>query len=476
MRTTSVRILGSIALTLCIGACTSSGTGDSPGSAGSNGQGSAGSGSQGTAGGQGSGGTQGSAGTGTQGTGGTQGSAGTGTQGTGGTQGTAGGGQGTAGAGGAQGTAGAGGAQGTAGAGGAQGTAGTMGSGGTGTPVLSAGCNMPPAQADAPNKFVQKIVMVTGVPADFIANYPLDAGTTFTWTKRNYYVRIPMGYDPTKAYPVDMAGTGCAGGETTGSGGEYTLPSSATGQPDAIQIGLSYDKSSKANPSCIAFTDDYTNSPEPAYISSVIDDVAAHYCVDKNRFFMNGYSSGAFEASMAGGANADKLRAIGLQIGGGMRMKHPPYSTHPIAAMFVVGLLDQGNPIGPLATPLNDTIGSVAARDEILKRNGCVDAATTITDTCAHGAMVAAAEPNPLPCQAGVMDGDTYGSAPNAMWDAAYPKCHMYTGCPAKYPVVWCPLLVNHGNGPNPMGTDGGATVENYRRAGMWKFFSSLPE
>jgi hypothetical protein len=42
--------------------------------------------------------------------------------------------------------------------------------------------------------------------------------------------------------------------------------------------------------------------------------------------------------------------------------------------------------------------------------------------------------------------------------------------------VAWCPLLVNHGNGLslNPMGADGGQTVESCRRDGMWKFFSSL--
>ena len=120
--------------------------------------------------------------------------------------------------------------------------------------------------------------------------------------------------------------------------------------------------------------------------------------------------------------------------------------------MFVVGLADTGNPIGPLTTPQNDTLGSFQARDELLKRNGCVaqDFALTTTDAM------------------------KFGNAPHEMWDAAYPKCQKYSGCPAKYPVVWCPLDVNHGNGPNPMGGDA-ALVEPYRRVGMWKFFSTLP-
>lgn len=53
------------------------------------------------------------------------------------------------------------------------------------------------------------------------------------------------------------------------------------------------------------------------------------------------------------------------------------------------------------------------------------------------------------------------------------------SGCPVKYPIVWCVLDVNHANGPMPMGSDGypnnGANLENYRLQGVWDFFDSLP-
>jgi hypothetical protein len=43
--------------------------------------------------------------------------------------------------------------------------------------------------------------------------------------------------------------------------------------------------------------------------------------------------------------------------------------------------------------------------------------------------------------------------------------CVKYTGCPAAYPVVWCPL-------------DGGHQVDNsggvQYKPGIWKFWSSL--
>jgi hypothetical protein len=458
----SLRILGSCALALWLGACSSGGSsGSSPGSGGS-GPGTGGSGP----------GTGGSVGTGGSGTGGSVGTGGSG-PGSGGSVGT--GGSGGTGVGGSVGTGGSGGATGTGGAGGTGGAAGgATGTGGTGMVVKSTGCGMAPAATDSMKNFIQKTIMISGVDPAFISMYPVNAGSQFNWTKRNYYVRLPANYDENKAYPVDMEGTGCNGPETSGSSGEYSLPNTPN-QAEAIQIGLSYVTSMAANSNCSAFTDDYVNSPEPPYLNGVIDEVLSKYCADTGRVFIHGYSSGAFEASMAGGAVADKIRAIGLQVGGGMRMKHPPYKTNPVAAMFVVGTLDQGNPIGPLATPLNDTVGSVAARDELLKRNGCVASDFQIVDTCAHGIMVAMKEPNPLPCTAGILDGDTYSNVPHEMWDPLYPKCMKYSNCPAKYPVVWCPLDVNHGNGPNPMGADM-TQIENYRRVGMWKFFSSLPE
>jgi hypothetical protein len=340
----------------------------------------------------------------------------------------------------------------------------------------SVGCGMAPSSTDSSTKFVQHVLVLPDGSVDpaFVSKFPVNNGDQFNWTRRNYYVRLPMNYDLNKAYPVDMEGTGCAGGETTGSSGEYALPATLH-QAEAIQIGLSYVTSTKAEPSCVEFADDFPNSPEPAYLHAVIADIQSRYCVDTNRIFINGYETGAAESELAGCTNADEIRAFGVQIGGGLHLNRPSCKQRPVAAMFVVGLLDLGEPIGPLAMPQNDTFGSVTERDELLHRNGCVAPDFEIVDTCPHATMLANGG-FALPCAPGVSDGDTYGNVPHQIWDPAFPKCMTYTGCPAKYPVVWCPLLVNHGNGPNPMGPDGGMIIENYRRTGLWKFFSTLPD
>jgi hypothetical protein len=434
-----------------LGACEASGapgTGGQGGEGGSAGSGTAGAGAAGT-------GTAGA--TGTAGTTGAAGTAGTAdATGVAGDPGTA-----DAGTAGTTGTAGATGAAGAA-------SAGTTGTAGTSDASPSPGCGMMPGARDSTTGFVKHDIMVTGVDPAFVAAHPPLAGGTYTFTMRNYYLRLPKGYDPNLPVPIDMAENGCGGTDTVGATGAYTLPAGA-GQTEALQVGLSYVPSASVTPGCPEFADDFVNSPEPQYLDAVIDDIAAKYCVNRNKIFVNGYD--AWETVLSGCTNQDKVRAFGVQIGGGLRLLRPLCMNKPVAAMFVVGTLDTGIPIGPLATPQQDTFGSAPARDELLKRNGCVAADFQIVDTCAAGQQAGAGG---RPCTAGVATGDTFGNAPHAMWNAKFPKCQMYTGCPAKFPVVWCPLDVNHGNGPNPAGPDS-TILPSYRLTAMWEFFSSLP-
>src|SRR5262249_28046147 len=140
---------------------------------------------------------------------------------------------------------------------------------------------------------------------------------------------------------------------------------------------------------------------------AMIADVEAKYCIDKSKIFVHGYSSGAWETYLLGCARPNVVRGIGPQVGGGLRLNGPKCMNQPVAAIMVEGLQDTENPIGPTAQPVHDSHGSAPARDEILARNGCQGTATT-------------------------------------MWDPMYPLCVKYTGCPDKYPVVWCAINTAH--------------------------------
>jgi hypothetical protein len=270
---------------------------------------------------------------------------------------------------------------------------------------------------------------------------------------------LPNNYDGTTPFPAILEGGGCTSGPTNNGGG-YNAGEGG----NAIRIGLSY----VAAGGCFADGGEWTgepaagfgcspdeahigicvNNPEVPYVNAILDYLEAHFCVDLGKIFIGGYSSGAWEASTVSCALADRIRGMSTTFGG-MRI-HRAACPGPTAALMLAGLDDNSNPIGPMvmgmglpsvglsATEVDDDIleldsnGSAPMRDELLTRNGCNGTATT-------------------------------------MYSAAYPQCMTYTGCPAAYPVVWCPLMgVGHGGG----GVTSGGVM--YAPA-AWDFLSKLP-
>lgn len=288
----------------------------------------------------------------------------------GGVAGTAQGGSGGTPIGGSGGTsAGAGGAAGAAGSGGGAsgGGAGGGAGGGTGNPgaVPSMGCGT--AATDTPGSFVLH-------------------DTTAGGFDRSYYVRLPGGYDPMRAYPLMIIGPGCGGS------GDMAIPVQNETGDDAIVVGLNISSEASGRD---CFMTESPESPELDYFDVVYSEVTSGYCVDTERVFYGGFSSGSWLAYLLGCARADKIRAHGNVAGGPAPI---PECAGKVAAIMIHDENDGSNNIG----------GGEAARARVLDQNGC-----TGTDT--------------------------------EMWDAQYPMCQKYSGCPAEYPVVWCQTSgVNH--------------------------------
>jgi hypothetical protein len=313
------------------------------------------------------------------------------------------------------GTVSAAGSVGTAGQAGSQaGSGGAAGMGQVGTyPVprgQSAGCGKDPPGTDEPDVYVKHDIAVTGVDPKFIADHPSNPGNNggYTYTMRNYYVRLPAGYDKSKRYAVTFGGGGCGntGGDSGKGGGQQ-----ASGI-EAIKIGLSYVYSGGA-----CFEDGYANTPEVPYFDAVMADISAKYCVNLEKVFVGGYSSGAWEAVTLGLARGGVIRGIATGAGG-LRKERPMPSGIPMAAILLTGEGDTTNPIdGPT--------GSALARDQILMTNQCVG-----TETMPFA-----------------MDSD----------------CVQYTGCPPAFPVVWC----------TPAGGHTGGDAEHWAAVGA--FWNGLP-
>ena len=253
----------------------------------------------------------------------------------------------------------------TSGAAGSSGTAGDAGSSGTpdagapdsdagstGPKGKSAGCGKPAASGDTPGRFVRRDITVTGVDP---AVKPATAGGS--WTNRVYYLDLPTGYDPSKAYPLLFGGSGCGGALTTNgnNGGFPVLPANNN---QAIQIGLSYVWP-QGGGAC--FHDGVANTPDLPYFDSVLKEIEENYCVDRGKVFVGGFSSGGWLAYTLGLARGGIIRGIS-PAAGGLRPEanRPPASNQPIAALLLTGANDTDNPAtGPT--------GSDAARDHILR-------------------------------------------------------------------------------------------------------------
>ena len=282
-----------------------------------------------------------------------------------------------------------------------------------------------PPGTDSQTAFIKHDIEVTGaIDPAYVTAHPVKAGSTYSYTHRNYFLRLPKNYDPTKPYVLDIGGSGCGGSETVGSEGGY--PTLGASQTQSVQVALSYVVNTKE----ACFADRSANPPDLPFFDAVLADIEAKYCIDKSKIFVHGYSSGAWESYLLGCARANVIRGIGT-VQGGERISRPA-CTGKTAAILVAGLPPNDNPIGPLdpnsaESKELDSLGSGPARDEILARNGCVG---TDTET----------------------------------WDAAYPDCKLYKGCPKEFPVVWC-----------AMPTLGHNYATGLAQDGFWKFWSSLP-
>jgi len=310
---------------------------------------------------------------------------------------------------------------------------------------MSAGCGKQNG-TDEPGKYTSHDIEVTGVDPYWLTEKKPYAGQApYTFTHRAFAIRLPTGYDPNKPYPLVFQGGGCGNTDGTSgkTGGDKLIPDTAIGE--GIAVGLSYVYPDGAG---ACFADDGANTYEIPYWDAVYKQITDNYCVNLEKVFAGGYSSGAWMAYTTAFARGGKVRGMGAGAGG-IREQRPPASNVPFAAMLITGEDDGANPVHktkdgttcagteaegcwkgkiicgfPGADTCYDT-GSAHARDEILERNGCVGTATTQYDK--------------------------------------WPDCHQYTGCPAAFPVVYCMPAGGHTGG------------DDRHTPGIWDFWKKLP-
>jgi poly(3-hydroxybutyrate) depolymerase len=221
---------------------------------------------------------------------------------------------------------------------------------------------------------------------------------------RMYYVWLPKDYDPSKAYRVTFLFMGC-GDRNAAATATYKL---MTKDPQSIYVAMNMppDGLPPLGKPCYDNTIG-KDSVEWEFMGLVASKIQKDFCVDENRLFVSGYSSGAWVSNMFGCyfAGKDPSRKFGADISVRGQASVTGGPVFPdvqcggkVAALWIHDSDDKENIIG-------GNLGTSLPR--VLDVNGC----------------------------AGGVNGQTapWGSTPGLN-----SVCKQYTSCPAAYPVIFC--------------------------------------
>jgi hypothetical protein len=316
---------------------------------------------------------------------------------------------------------------------------GTAGAGGTGT---AGPTDAPGSDGTGGGNDITKIVPTIGCgndPGQTVGTFVMDTIETMgtkaadcfdskcgAWSyTRQYSVRLPTGYDNTKAYPLIFEGAGCG---STGSDNLYALPDLASA---AIRVGWSASVEAQAfhatNPGqgCFDWADG-DNSVEWAFYEDLYDRLAVQLCFDRNRVFAAGNAGGAMLASELGckyaGDPTRPIRGVVANDGGLTAPQYlPTCTTTPTAGLWA-------NQRGATHRPFTQAMAAIA---RAMKVNGC---------TIGTGFLDAQFDSFPIG-----------GGNPDT-------TCQMIKGCPALYPLVVCALPGNSDSSNDAIANPGFST------------------
>lgn len=220
-------------------------------------------------------------------------------------------------------------------------------------------------------------------------------------TERSFILDLPTAYDENTPYPVVFGFHGM------GTDGEMFRSAYYGNLLSAMADGAIV-----VHPNAIGDPTAWDEAVDVPFFDAMVEYLAASVCVDENRIFATGHSSGGFFSNTLGCARGDVLRAIAPVSGGGPFVFGGTTCTGQVAAWLAHADNDE----------TVDFSSGEGSRDHWAEANGC--------DT-----------------------GDAQAVTPDG--------CVSYGGCDAGYPVHWCVYHEGH-------------DWADFAPEGMWNFFNGL--
>lgn len=173
---------------------------------------------------------------------------------------------------------------------------------------------------------------------------------TVNGLKRSYLIHVPNGIGSTPA-PLVLMLHG-AGGSAEGAAKNYGWLSKADQEgfivvfPEALPLDPSQPAQFKTNPTL--WNDGSKRGridphDDIAYLREVVQDVARHHAIDRQRIFCTGHSNGASMCFLAGIEMSDVFAAIAPVAG--HLWNQDPHPKKTLSLLFIVGGADPLNPI-----------------------------------------------------------------------------------------------------------------------------------
>jgi len=261
------------------------------------------------------------------------------------------------------------------------GAGGSSGGGGSSAKVPSAGCGMQGSQA--------------------LGSWVEQPKLNVKAKDRQWWVWLPTGYDPMRAYPLVFTFHGCGGPDN------YPPLQKASGADAIVVRG-----SGSAAGGCWTYGG---ASDDVLFFDAMLAAVEAHSCVDTSRVFLTGYSSGSWFTNTLECVRGDKLRATGTVSGGVVGNRGTCVGKY--ARIFVHDTDDTTNYFIKNGDTTKD--GNYVERARLLTQNHCDVATPPVSEDPAPCARYQGCDPGypVIMCQTmGKMHDRQDNLAPGAFW------------------------------------------------------------